>query len=51
MRRERRGALGARLAPLVNLYGCASETTLGAFVGVQRDAVAARISSHLYLFR
>jgi UDP-2-acetamido-3-amino-2,3-dideoxy-glucuronate N-acetyltransferase len=45
---------GVRLAPFVNLYGCAigDDTRLGAFVEVQRDAfIGARckISSHTFI--
>src|SRR5277367_1786827 len=43
-----------RLAPFVNLYGCAigDDTTIGAFVEVQSDAVVGRrckISSHTFV--
>jgi UDP-2-acetamido-3-amino-2,3-dideoxy-glucuronate N-acetyltransferase len=43
-----------RLAPFVNLYGCriGSDTRIGAFVEVQRDAVIGRrckISSHSFI--
>lgn len=45
---------GIRLAPFVNLYGCAigDETRLGAFVEVQRDVVIGarcKISSHTFI--
>ncbi len=47
-------AEGVRLAPFVNLYGCAigEETRLGAFVEVQRDArigKRCKISSHTFV--
>ena len=45
---------GVRLSPFVNLYGCSvgDETTIGAFVEVQRGALIGRrckISSHSFL--
>jgi UDP-2-acetamido-3-amino-2,3-dideoxy-glucuronate N-acetyltransferase len=45
---------GVRLAPFVNLYGCAigDDTRLGAFVEIQRDASVGRrckISSHTFI--